>query len=717
MKEVQELLADEDRRLSIGSSSAAGTGRRGSGPTMAAAAASPRTLLASYAATALLSTLSTRQLARLARYSRLTTIAFPLTHFATLGAVALALGFWRPRGVFGAAAAVGGGGAATSVGARVALGAGAASALGMVLQLWEMRIGEQRLSEALEIFLLPTLLALLPYASSKFFPNTNPHPQPSTPLLTGCAVAAFLVGFALIGVPSHGAGLALALLRLPIEAMAVLLLKAGLGTEGQVGGFLKTAVLGASLTSLIALPFSLLVTSPQPDRTLDPSAYTSLSATLLLTVLFQTASIFTLSFFSSAVTLTTTLFPRNLVLLIASTFGREGFALTENWVQVVVVYSVASVAIPLADPEVSSAVKRAKSGGEGSHFLPMNVDSHPSSPALPSHSTRPSLLSLIPFLPLLVYLISTPATTSSLSAACAYLPPSVRGTVCPLASTAPTSRTVDLVVSYYDERLDWTRYHIRDIRATDFVSQRSSRVVIYNKGPRTEQEIRTGLGLRWADEVVPLPNLGREGATYLKHILLHYNATVAALSPIHRTGSSASLAATVAQLRTSTLADHTYFLQPHLAWADVARPRLKIIEPDTGFAHLGPHIRSECGYDVRVDTKFPILKELFNIFVGEVCPPGGQLAAWSAQMVVSKKRILANAYAKYARLDELIEAPEGHWIHDMWGPNESGGPSNPAFGHSVERAWPMIFNCWDVKLAEECPDGVAEKKKCQCLDT
>ncbi|GAA5841151.1 hypothetical protein JCM11251_003222 [Rhodosporidiobolus azoricus] len=738
LQEANKLLADEDRRLSVDSSAAvSGSGRRGLGTPSAGPAASPRVLLASYVATVLLSTWSTRRLARLARYSRLATIAFPLTHFATLSAIVFALGFVRQRGTFGAAAGWGGQGGPAG-GGRMAWLAGAASASGLVLRLWEMRLGEQRLCEALEIFTLPTLLALLPYALSKLHSTSHTASSPSTSLMTACAVAAFLVGFALIGVPAGGAGLALALFRLPVEAAVLLLLKAGMSSEGQAGGFLKKAALvqflraffplfpfnadmllsqAATTTSLVMIPFSNLVSSPLPDTTLDRSAYTALLSTLFLTVATETASLLTLYSFSSAVTIVTALFPRNLFLLIGSTLGREGFALTENWVQVVTVYAISSVAVPWTDPEVAAAVKSLKNSGEGSHYLPTNHDSHPSSPTLSTRSTRPPLLALIPFIPLLIYLITTPATTSSLSAACSYLPPSVRFTVCPTASAAPTSRTVDLVVSYYDERLDWTKFHIEDILKTKFVSERSSRVVIYNKGPRTEKEIREGLDLRLVDDVVPLPNLGREGATYLKHILLHYNATVAALTPHYQPAKSASLATTLAQLRTSTLADHTYFLQPHLAWADVAKPRLEIIEADTGFAHLGPYVPSECGYDVKVDTGFPIVKELYNIFTGEICSPGGQTSAWSAQMVVSKRRILANPYIKYAKVDELIEAPEGHWVHNMWGPNESGGPSNPAFGHSVERAWPMIFNCWDARLAKECPDEVAVKEKCQCLDS
>lgn len=89
---------------------------------------------------------------------------------------------------------------------------------------------------------------------------------------------------------------------------------------------------------------------------------------------------------------------------------------------------------------------------------------------------------------------------------------------------------------------------------------------------------------------------------------------------------------------------------------------------------------------------------------------------WSGQFGVSKRRLLANPYSRYAYLASLLEAPAGHWIHSQWGPNDSGGPSNPSFGHVVERAWPSIFDCGDPRIAELCPHGEADPEKCHCFD-
>ncbi|KAL8291260.1 hypothetical protein RQP46_002238 [Phenoliferia psychrophenolica] len=187
------------------------------------------------------------------------------------------------------------------------------------------------------------------------------------------------------------------------------------------------------------------------------------------------------------------------------------------------------------------------------------------------------------------------------------------------------------------------------------------------------------------------------------HILSHYNAsTTPSASPT---------------LRRESLADHTFFFQPHLAWHWIAQARVDLVDADTGFASFGPYMRSNCGNDSRGNGVFPVVKELYNIFAGTLCPPTDQLTAWSGQFVVSKPRILANSYARYSALSSILSAGPSHWIHQMWGPNDSGGPDNPAVGHSLERAWPFIFGCNRPEMAESCTDeGVPTKEGCQCLD-
>lgn len=121
----------------------------------------------------------------------------------------------------------------------------------------------------------------------------------------------------------------------------------------------------------------------------------------------------------------------------------------------------------------------------------------------------------------------------------------------------------------------------------------------------------------------------RTGPT--KHILSHYNAST--------TPSSSPT------LRRESLADHTFFFQPHLAWHWIAQARVDLVDADTGFASFGPYMRSNCGNDSRGNGVFPVrplvfmewekelmreeqvVKELYNIFAGTLCPPTDQLVS------------------------------------------------------------------------------------------
>lgn len=42
--------------------------------------------------------------------------------------------------------------------------------------------------------------------------------------------------------------------------------------------------------------------------------------------------------------------------------------------------------------------------------------------------------------------------------------------------------------------------------------------------------------------------------------------------------------------------------------------------------------------------------------------------------------------------------------------------SNPTFGHSLERSWPLVFDCDDPELARKCGNEVWKVRECQCLD-
>lgn len=88
--------------------------------------------------------------------------------------------------------------------------------------------------------MIPAVLALSPYITS-LFSHAHSSASASSAFLVTAAASTFLVGFALVGVPSSGAAAALALVRIPLDAVALLLLKGGLGADNQAP-FLRDCV-------------------------------------------------------------------------------------------------------------------------------------------------------------------------------------------------------------------------------------------------------------------------------------------------------------------------------------------------------------------------------------------------------------------------------------------------------------------------------------------
>ena len=119
----------------------------------------------------------------------------------------------------------------------------------------------------------------------------------------------------------------------------------------------------------------------------------------------------------------------------------------------------------------------------------------------------------------MLHLLQPPASNiPPLEHACSLLPASLRTAICPTTALPRdlANDTVDIVISYYDEALPNVKHHLDGMRDLAFVKSRNERIIIYNKGPLSTDEIRKGMELNDHDEVVELDNVGRVGETYLK---------------------------------------------------------------------------------------------------------------------------------------------------------------------------------------------------------
>lgn len=241
--------------------------------------------------------------------------------------------------------------------------------------------------------------------------------------------------------------------------------------------------------------------------------YHALALYTIATLASQLSLLFALYHLASPLYAAITLLPRNLILILLATLGRGGLVLRNNWLQMVVILAGGSYATVATDDDLSASIRdlarRPRQGQTGWE----SEQHHSSRDSTPKHLPRKAVL--LPFLPVLVYLLQSPSATASLVSACSYLPVNVRGTLCH-TTTSPVSRTIDLVISYHNENLTLPREHIQALKMRPFIRERETRVIVYNKGPKTESEIREGMDLRRSDDVVNLPNYGREGATYLR---------------------------------------------------------------------------------------------------------------------------------------------------------------------------------------------------------
>lgn len=315
-----------------------------------------------------------------------------------------------------------------------------------------------------------------------------------------------------------------------------------------------------------------------------------------------------------------------------------------------VTFCIATLLIVLATPEL-----RNRFSGQAKQMpLPSSIrDGHqehedglPSSSAVYISPQAMKYLAMASFTPLLYWFISQ------------FSPPQVDYTK-PIQSLKyyTHSPTVDIVISHYDEPAHQVKELIETLRYYPMIKTRDPRFIVYTKSPEenvtriSEGEFLHETG---ANEVYHLPNLGREAGTYIRHITRNYNDTI---NP------------TLTQYRPAGLADHTLFMQSvsiillfpfrlpccrlsdwltqndylhcvqHLAWDWIAKERLWLFQDNTGYLHFAPYMKLDCGKDMNGNGDFPRLKEVYNIFAEELCPPTLQLGAYSSQFVVSKERI------------------------------------------------------------------------------
>ena len=78
----------------------------------------------------------------------------------------------------------------------------------------------------------------------------------------------------------------------------------------------------------------------------------------------------------------------------------------------------------------------------------------------------------------------------------------------------------DVVLSYYTEDVNYVARYIRYLRDLSILKKLTIRIIVYNKNAQID--VTYLKDVLKADKVILLENLGREGATFLNHIINNY---------------------------------------------------------------------------------------------------------------------------------------------------------------------------------------------------
>lgn len=298
----------------------------------------------------------------------------------------------------------------------------------------------------------------------------------------------------------------------------------------------------------------------------------------------------------------------------------------------------------------------------------------------------------------------TPAPSSD-GSTLVQAPPAV-----PESQTPVTAKPqFDVVIAHHSEEPHYIRVWTDSLRSIPFVQELGMRIIIYTKGSMEPLAIKEASG---ADEVIQLPNVGREGGTYLHHLLSVYDDppqfTLLAQAKLRKAQEEGS-------------GKMTQWLQDRLRTT---------FGNETGFMSMDrKHDICYCGHctDMGRDDFYPLWPQIYSLLQGKVCQRlEGHVLSFNGHFIVSRNRILARPRGIYEHLQSLVDAPADHWIHSepepKWFEKDKGKsiPSNPKFGHTLERLWHTIFGCDDPEKVVDCDmKGMRTEGPggCSCTDT
>ncbi|KAK8158515.1 hypothetical protein IWX90DRAFT_3320 [Phyllosticta citrichinensis] len=264
-----------------------------------------------------------------------------------------------------------------------------------------------------------------------------------------------------------------------------------------------------------------------------------------------------------------------------------------------------------------------------------------------------------------------------------------------LDSSYSATHEFDVVISMYEEPVEAVQAIVSRLLEIPLVSGSAPRLHLYTKDQTANVEmLKEGTG---AYQVTKLPNYGREGDTYLQHILRQWDS----------------------------LARHTLFLQADVHNSYETFNRIQdFYVPETGMLSLGFSGKlcetDNCGDRWAWHEEPALLHEWCQKINGEDCDK--ILLSYKGQFIASAKRIRGINKDVYEGLQLGMTDPES-WAHrEPYLAGREDSLNAPRLGYTLERMWSVIMQCSTDDIAWKCPSLLSRTRRggdfgdCQCFD-
>ncbi|KAF2121944.1 hypothetical protein BDV96DRAFT_134442 [Lophiotrema nucula] len=265
----------------------------------------------------------------------------------------------------------------------------------------------------------------------------------------------------------------------------------------------------------------------------------------------------------------------------------------------------------------------------------------------------------------------------------------------------PTTAS-EVVISMYKEPIHDVVELIMNLKRMDSLAEAKFHIYVKDAGADAENIQQ----LTGADNVTQVANIGREGETYLYHILNSWD----------------------------TLAKHTVFLQADVHNPREFYPRIRdYFDPErTGMLSLGfsGHTCNceSCGDAFDWHDTAGLFPKTYNRIYGNSSSSSSSsqcsnvLLSYKGQFIASAKRIRGIDKAIYSDLRDAFVNPES-WAHsDEYLQGRKDTMSQPQFGYTMERMWNLLLQCSGMEIAWKCSTLISGTRQggsfedCQCFD-